>query len=108
MESPTSNHSRRTITFIIAPGISIPEINKLRKQFDRPANKILVKNYDVMVTTVSVPRGHRLLVVAPGVPPQETKTLKKHIKRAMKDPSYRIVANYDLVVSVLPKKRQAA
>ena len=88
------------ITFVIAPDIPPSEVQALQKLWN--SGSMVVTNYEVCVESVVIPSGHRLLVTAPGLPFKETKKLRVHIDRALADPHYHIVLNYDVDVSTTP------
>ena len=91
----------KTITVISAPGIPVIEAKKFRRRWDKN-RRVVAENFEFTVERVQVPKGSKLLVTAPDVPILELKVLRKHVREALKDPSYTVVVNYDCHIDVLP------
>jgi hypothetical protein len=92
----------RIVTFVIAPDIPAKECKMLRKLWDS-RSKIVV-NYDLIIKMVAIPRGDRLVVTAPDISVTELKVLRAHVKKALTDPDYYIITNYDLSVSTITNR----
>jgi hypothetical protein len=89
------------ITLLVAPNIPCAEVLKLRKRWDK--KRIIGACYEVDVRFIDLldARKGKILIAAPNVPWTEVKALRKHIKHALKDPSYTIVVNYEVDVRVV-------
>jgi hypothetical protein len=95
------------ITFVTAPGIPTSECLVLeahvRESVLDPAYNIIL-NYDAQIEEVVIPEGSKILIVAPGVPVIEVRSLRERWEKARNatEPQDKVVAvNYEVRIDVM-------
>lgn len=96
----------RKLTFVIAPGIPLPELKALKRHWrEAKADKLvsLITNYDMMVDSVTYTDASFLRVTAPDIPKKEVDALQLRVEKARTKREAIIFVNYDLQFQLLPK-----
>jgi len=98
---------RRKLTFVIAPGLPLPELRALKRHW-REAKKdpsyTLVTNYDMMVDSITYTDKDFLRVTAPDIPTDEVTALQVRVDKARTKRDAIIFVNYDLQFQLVPKR----
>jgi hypothetical protein len=95
------------ITLIVAPEIPTSECDPLKKHWqeaEEDPDYAVVVNYECRVDQVEVPDGHKILVVAPGIPLEDLKKLREQLNTALDadEQSDRVVVcNYECRIDVI-------
>ena len=95
--------SKKYIRVVWAAGLSEPDLKKLKSEVKLAlsnTNHAIVTNYELNWVDVEIDENPKAIMVvsAPELDEEDTKTLVAEVERARNDPDYVIVTNYPVYI----------